>query len=144
MSATPGDHHDPEDPLLWDAVRALFAMRYPTHSWTRVTRAIRSGMVREAGIILRASRARITELESALEPFADIADRIDRFEHGGPPSPLLAVREECQAARLALRGSHHQAPPPLADDGYRGPLGSDLDEPMFPMPELDPELREGI
>ena len=44
------------------------------------------------------------EFRKALEPFADMADRIDNLPYGGPPSPLLAVMDECKAARKVLRG----------------------------------------
>lgn len=46
---------------------------------------------------------RVEQLEEALRPFAEIADRIDNFPYGGPPSPLLAVMDECRAARAVLR-----------------------------------------
>lgn len=41
-------------------------------------------------------------LVAALQPFADQADRLDAWT-GGPPMPAHAFREECYAAREALR-----------------------------------------
>lgn len=43
------------------------------------------------------------EAVSALDPFVTIANVLDAAPHGGPPSPLLAVREECDHARDVVR-----------------------------------------
>jgi len=40
-------------------------------------------------------------LRTALQPFADIADRMHGYRG---ESPLLAVIDECRAARAALKG----------------------------------------
>lgn len=51
----------------------------------------------------QSNQIRIADLERALAPFADFADRLD----GGPPaggSPLYAVLDECREARRVLRG----------------------------------------